>query len=144
MANNKQEFLQEIRKRLKVSDRRKWETLTDEEKDLAVDTYYNLRNTDFQNINFLLREHAAEKKEFFFLVLGIAMGVFANPISTILLKHLPSETIWQDMLTGSFFALLLVWTTVLFMRMSAESLGEEKVIERLLEIGKQIAPRDSE
>ncbi len=142
MSKYKEEALKSIRKRLEISDRKKWKTLTDEQKGLVVNTYYQIRDTDYQNINFLLREHAGEKKQFIFLMLGIGMGVFANPVSSILLKYFPAETVWDDLLTALFFGLLLTWFVILFMRMSAESLGEEGVIERLLEISAQNTLQD--
>lgn len=141
MSKYKAEALRDIRKRLETSDRKKWKTLSEEQRELAVQTYYWIRDTDYKNINYLLKEHAGEKKQFIFLVLGIGMGVFANPISSILLKYFPAESIWDDLLTATFFALLLAWFVILFMRMSAESLGDENVIERLLEIGNQNTPK---
>jgi hypothetical protein len=135
MSKHKEETLKNIRKRLETSDNKKWKTLTEEEKDVVVTTYYQIRDTDYQNINFLLREHAEEKKQFIFLVLGIFMGVFANPISSIALKYLPSGTVWHDIGILMLSIIFLVIIVRIFFNESSRSLGEENIIERLLEIG---------
>ena len=144
MSRYEQEILRDIRKRLEISDRKKWKTLTDKQKELVVQTYYQIRDTDYQNINFLLREHAGERRQFAFLMLGIGIGIFANPISSILVKYFPAETWIDDLRTSVFFALLILWSMFLFTRMSAQSLGDENILERLLEVGEQRAPRNSE
>jgi hypothetical protein len=143
MSRYEKEILEDIGKRLKVSDPKKWNSLSTEEKDLVVKTYYYIRDIEYQNLIHLLREHAGERKQFIYLILGIGMGLFASPISTIALKYFPSESVWDDLRTGVFFALLLYLFVKLIFRASAESLGDENVIDRLLEAGKQMWPKES-
>lgn len=135
MSKYKEEILKDIRRRLKNSDPKRWENLSSEQKNLVGETYYLVRDSDYQSINFLLREHANEKRQFIFLVLGIAMGVFANPISSIILKYFPEEDFIHDILTVLFFGFLLAWIVIAFLRAADQSLGDESVIDRLLEIG---------
>ncbi len=137
MSKYEKEILKDIKKRLKTSNPRKWRTLTESQRESLPKTYYQIRDTDYKNINFLLREHADERKQFYFLILGVCIGIFAAPISSILLKYLPAETGWDDLRTVSLFAFLLLGLVLLFTRASAESLGDENVIERLLEIMEQ-------
>lgn len=143
MSKIKNEILKNLEKRLKMSNPKKWSELSDEERSNIILKYYEIRDTDYQNINFLLREHAESRRQFFMLFAGVFIGILANPISNILLKYLPSATIVDDIKTLVLFALGLLILVLAINRASAKSLDDENVIERLLEIAKQTPPQKS-
>ena len=141
MSKVEKEILKDLEKRLKMSNPEKWKQLSDDEKSLIVRKYYEIRDTDYQNINFLLRENAEIRRQFSMLFVGVLIGIIANPISSILTKHLPSSTLGDDLLNLAFFGLVLFLVVKIFNRMSAQSLNDDNVIERLLEIAKQVPPQ---
>lgn len=133
----KKEILKDIEKRLKMSDPKKWKELSDNEKSQLVNKFYEIRDTDYKNLNFLLREHAQDRYQFRILFAGVLMGVLANPISTILFSFFPSNTLIQKILILVFFSSLLALLVWMANKLSAEALGDENVIDRLLKIVKQ-------
>jgi hypothetical protein len=142
MSKTEEVILKELSKRLKLSNPKKWKQLNDEERSLIVRKYYEIRDADYKNITFLLREHADNRRQFSILFVGVLIGVLANPISTIISKYLPSATMSDDLLNLTFFALILSLLVLTVNRSSAEWLGDENVIERLLEIVKQTSHKN--
>lgn len=137
MSNIEKEILKDLEKRLKMSDPKKWNLLSDEEKFLIVRKYYEIRETDYQNINFLLREHANDRRQISLLFVGVLIGILANPISTIIIKYLPSTTLVDDLLNLALFGSILIFLVLVANRFNSEWLGDENIIERLLQIVKQ-------
>ena len=127
-----------------MSNPKKWKALSEENRVLVVRKYYDIRDADYQNISFLLRDHAEIRRQIFLLFTGVAIGVLANPISAIMMKYLPADSLTDDLRTLVIFGPLLVLLIVATNRASAESLDDENVIDLLLEIARSELPSDSQ
>jgi uncharacterized membrane protein YeaQ/YmgE (transglycosylase-associated protein family) len=126
----------DIAKRLKTSDKKKWNSLTEEERKLVVDKYYDLRGIEHLGLDRIIDDYISTRKNFAFMIMGILLGVIGSIFGSILSKYLLNNTI-SDLLTVAFCFGLLFYFIHSFDKLLLENLNREDVLGHLLELVKK-------
>lgn len=137
---NKEKYIEEakadIRKRLERSDKEKWKSLTDEERELVVNKFLDLRSIEHLGIDKILDNSRGLRQNFAFLILGVLFGVSGNLAAGVLVKYLPDSFV-----SDIFYVVLFVISLWLIIRFAdnsdADFLKHENILEYLLKIVKR-------
>ena len=121
----------DIAKRLSKSNKKLWKSLSKEKQEKIVDRYYHASDIENIGIHAVLENNRSIRREFAFLMLGLLFGVFGNLFGSVLEKYLPSNG-WTDFFLVSGFFALLAAIVSMATQLSAETLGDYKVLEHLL------------
>lgn len=132
---NIQDEKRAIIKRLKSSNKKKWDALTPEEQEAVVNKYYSLRSIDHLGIDKVLENNWNLRGNFAFLILGIIFGIVGNLFGDILFKYLPENNLLYDIFICISFLLLLWWLIVREIdNFAADHLGGWGALEYLLKL----------
>lgn len=133
MDKLEKEIREEITNRLRFSDKKLWNLLSTEQKEAVVDKYYHARDIKNIGLNSVLENNRQMRKDLGFMILGLSLGIFSNLVINLVFKYLPKNSLLFDISIGAGFIILLVWTFKEFEKLSAEDLGNNKVLNYLLD-----------
>lgn len=125
-----------IAKVLKLSDKKLWGSLSDDERNAVVDEYYNSSSIEKIGIRRVLDDNRTVRRSIAMLLLSGLLGLSGGIASNVILKYIPSS-FFNDMLFLAVFAVMLVFLFYIIDRVSAESLGQDHVLEHLLDIARK-------
>jgi ABC-type bacteriocin/lantibiotic exporter with double-glycine peptidase domain len=126
----------EIEKRLRLSDEKKWNTLTSEERQSVVKKYYNLRSIEHRGIDKILDDNRDMRRNFLFLILGLLLGILGSLFADVMLRYVPQNPLLNVLLL--LFLAYSFWYIFQQMdKMSVEHLNQENILDALLKLVKQ-------
>ena len=130
----------DISNRLKLSNRKLWDALSESERDIIVDKYYHANDIETIGLPHVLQGNKEVRINSYMLFLGTLLGIFGSIFASIILKYLPSNSIFDIIVIFGF--LIFLWILIRSIdTMSAEGLASNKVLEYLSEsikIGKTV------
>lgn len=126
-----------IEKRLRSSNKKRWNTLTSEEREAVVNKYYDLRSIERLGIDKILDDNRNLRSNFVFLVIGVVLGVFGNVLASIWMQYLPKDLL-HEIIMVVVIVIFLVWGVPrLGDILSADHLRQDDVLEHLLRLVKK-------
>jgi hypothetical protein len=136
MTKEEEVAREDIKARLKKSNKKLWNSLSDEEKEKAVSKYYSLRSINYLKLDRVLEQNSTLRKDLFLLlfalVLGVSGNLFADVVSDFLKDFL--GTINYNILVFVFFVGLVFLGFKEINKGSIEHLRENEVLENLLDL----------
>ncbi len=139
MNKEEKENKKEIEKMLELSNKKFWNSLNEQQKKAVVDKYYTLRSIEHLNIDKVLEINSNLRFNFYILFLGLGLGVFGNMFAEIISNFLKLTfgSIFYNCFTIALFVFLLILGFRETRKVGAEHLGENKVLEHLLDLVKK-------
>lgn len=128
MVTNREEGLKSIAKRLQRSDGALWSSLTKEERDTVLETYYDSLSLNALGLTRILENNVSLRQNFGMLILGLLFGIFGSAVASIILKYLPQQDWRIDIAIGVVFVAFMLWFFRETNKALAEHLAEEDVL----------------
>lgn len=134
MANQDQEtqqIRQDISKRLRLSNKELWNSLSENERNAVIDEYYNIYDIEKIGIHQVLEHNRNLRLNFATLVMGAILGLLGALVVDAIQDYIPNSLLY-DILVVAGFAYVIWWFFRDTNRFLSERLGEHKVLEYLI------------
>jgi hypothetical protein len=128
---DEKEIKKDIAKRLRMSDKKLWKSVTEEEQNKVVNEYYHTSDIERVGVARVLEENRDLRRNFGFLILGVILGIVGNLFASILLKHMPQNSVF-DGLVILFFLVFFFYLVREIKKIDVENLAADKVLKYLL------------
>jgi hypothetical protein len=128
MNKEEQESKKDIAKRLRLSNEKLWNYLSNDKQNLIINEYYNSLDIEHIGIHGVLENIRNINKDFGFIIIGLLLGFLGNVASNIFIKYIPIG-IFADILLGLAFVLLIYFCSREIRKLNVEQLRDYKVLE---------------
>jgi len=136
MDKDEEVVKKDISKRLRMSDKKKWNSLTEEERKLVADKYYDLRSIKHLGIEKILDDYTYLRRSVYLLIIGVLLGIIGSAVGDILNEYLLVNFLPKPITAfiglGFFF-----YFVHLSEKLAAENLGNQDVLGHLLKLVKK-------
>lgn len=132
MNKYEKETKEDIAKRLKISSKEGWITLSEEKQEQVIDKYYHYNDIERIGLGRVLENNRQMRKDYGFMILGISIGLIGNIFISSIFKYFPKNSLLFDGSIIILFICLIKFIIAEFDKLSCEDLGNNKVLIHLL------------
>lgn len=133
-----------IAKRLKLSDKMVWGSLSKKQQESIIDKYYHFNDIENIGLSKVLENNRQMRKDYAFMILGISVGLIGNIFISTIFKYFPKDSLLFDGSVTLLFICLIKFIIEEFDKLSCEDLGNNKVLNHLLSIVEEEAQKNQD
>jgi hypothetical protein len=126
-----QETKKNIVKRLSSSNPEIWESISEEQKNKAVEIYFHLFDVEEVGLRGAVDNIWQVRFGFYMTFLGCFMGVIGGIFGNVLTRYIPSGTVWDISILLSFIlSFIFIYRDI--EKLSIKDLRDHKILEHLI------------
>lgn len=126
----------DIAKRLELSDKKLWGSLSKDDKNDIVTRYYDSLDISHIGISGVLGNIRDTSRDLVLIIMGLLLGFLGNMANNTLAKYLP-DGYFADILFVLFFILLIAFFFREIKKLNVEQLRDYKVLRYFVELKKK-------
>lgn len=133
MNKEEQDSKKDIAKRLEMSNKKLWDSLSYEEKNNIINEYYDSLDISHIGISGVLGNIRDTSRDLILIIMGLLLGFWGSLVNNIFAKYLP-EGYFFDVLFVIFFICIIFFFFRETRKLNVEQIRSYKVLDHFVKL----------